>query len=181
LSLILTLTTLPGVAEVGYVSVQVEDAQRHPVRGVQIGIEGIGGSRLTGDDGKAQLPVGKDSAPSDWITLHILNSPAGKDLVMVSPWDSRAQIPSFANKPENFVNVIVVQRGDRAALESGTVLRSLAAKINKENAPKSADPSATSIDPKAALAQVAKQYGSTRKTSTSPSAAGGRRQPTRTM
>jgi hypothetical protein len=50
---------------------------------------------------------------------------------MISPWDSRTQVPSFEDKPENFVRVVVVQRGDRAALEDSSVLASFAEKISK--------------------------------------------------
>jgi tetratricopeptide (TPR) repeat protein len=150
---------LPCRAEHGFVLVLVQDAQHHPVRGVEIGIEGIGGSKVTGDDGKAQLPVGAGTKEGDWLPLVILHSPPGRDLVMISPWDSRSQIPSFEDKPENFVRVVVVQRGDRAALESNSVLASLAAKINKANAPKSANDQAPREDPKANLEAVAKQYG----------------------
>lgn len=51
-------TTMPCLAEHGFVVVLVQDTQHRPVRRVEIGIEGIGGSKLTGDDGKAQLAVG---------------------------------------------------------------------------------------------------------------------------
>ena len=49
--------------------------------------------------------------------------------------DGRTPVPSFEEKSENFVKVVVVQRGDRAALENASVLTSLAAKINSANAP----------------------------------------------
>ncbi len=80
------LATTPALAETGYITVQVQDAQRRPIRAIEIGVEGIGGSRLSGDDGKAQLALAKSTAPNDWITLQILHSPAGKDFVIVSPW-----------------------------------------------------------------------------------------------
>ena len=69
-------------------------------------------------------------------------------------------MPSFENETENFVKVVVVQRGDRVALENGAVLAALTAKINKANAPKSANKQAVE-DPKANLDAVAKQYGLT--------------------
>ena len=71
--------------------------------------------------------------------MQIVKSPPGQYLVMVSPWDYRAQVPSFENESDNFVEVVVVQRGERAALESGTVLKAAVSQINKANAPKSAD------------------------------------------
>jgi len=59
---------LPCWAEDGFVLVQVQDAQHHPVRGVKIGIDGFGGSKLTGDDGKAKLSVGSGARENDWIS-----------------------------------------------------------------------------------------------------------------
>jgi tetratricopeptide (TPR) repeat protein len=155
----LMLAAAYASAETGYVTVEVQDAQRRPLRGVDIGVEGIGGSRLSGDDGKAQLPLAKNAAPSDWITLQILHSPAGKDFVIVSPWDYRVQVPSFAEKPENFIRVVVVERGDRAALENGSVVTALAAKINTAKTPKPANPQSRPLDSQQALATVASQYG----------------------
>jgi hypothetical protein len=52
--------------------------------------------------------------------------------------------------------VVVVQHGERAALEQGTVLKALAQLINKANAPKSADKQAPPPDPKANLEAVAR-------------------------
>jgi tetratricopeptide (TPR) repeat protein len=150
---------LPCRAEQGFVLVLVQDTQHRPVRGVEIGIEGVGGSKITGNDGKAQIAVGAGTKVGDWIPLAILHSPSGKDLAMVSPWDGRAQAPPFEDKPENFIRVVVVQRGDRAALENGNVLTSLAEKINKANSPKSADKATPPPDPKVSLAAVAQQYG----------------------
>ncbi|MGC1297123.1 MAG: tetratricopeptide repeat protein [Alloacidobacterium sp.] len=158
-SLVSLLAASPALAEVGYITVQVQDAQRRPVRGVDIGVEGIGGSRLSGDDGKAQLALAKSAAPNDWITLQILHSPPSKDFVIISPWDYRVQVPSFAEKPENFIRVVVVERGDRAALENGSVITALAAKINTVKTPKVANPQTPPSDPKQALATVAGQYG----------------------
>ena len=153
------LGVCPVWAEHGFVLVQVQDTQHRPVRGVEIGIEGLGGSKLTGDDGKAKLSIGTAAKEGDWISLAVLHSPPGKDLAMISPWDSRSPIPSFEEKPENFVRVVVVQRGDLTALADGTVLASLAEKINKANAPKSAKEPSGPEDAKVNLDAVAKQYG----------------------
>ena len=158
---ILLLAVSPALAESGYLTVQVQDTQRRPVRGVDIGVEGLGGSHLSGDDGKAQLALAKSAAPNDWITLQILHSPPSKDFVIISPWDYRVQVPSFADKPENFIRVVVVERGDRAALENGSVVTALAAKINTVKTPKVANPQTPPPDPKQALATVANQYGLT--------------------
>ena len=127
---------------------------------MQIGIEGAGGTGTTGDDGKALLPLTKDTNENDWVSLQILHSPPGKDLVMVSPYDNHTLVPPFKNKAENFVRVVVMQRGDLAALQNRTVLKAFAEKINKANAPKSVGKQAAE-DPKANLDAVAKQFGLT--------------------
>lgn len=155
----LMLVTVPAVAETGYMIVQVQNVQRRPVHGVEIGIEGKGGSRLSGDDGKAQLPLARSVVPSDWVTLQILLSPAGKDFVIISPWDYRVQVPSFDEKAENFIRVVVVDRGDRAALENGAVITALAAKINNARNPKVDSLQTHPPDKQQALAAVASQYG----------------------
>jgi tetratricopeptide (TPR) repeat protein len=151
------LSPHPLFGETGKLVVQVKDVQDHAVRGIEIGVEGIGGSGVTGKDGKAVLVLGNGTRAGDWVSLSVQQSPAGSDCVMVSPWDGRSMVPSFADKAENFVKIVVVQRKDRTALVSGTVLTSLVQKINKEAAPRSKDHAAE--DPKAALNAVAKQYG----------------------
>lgn len=145
-------------AESGYVLVHVQDTQHHPVRGVEIGIEGSGGSKLTGDDGKARLPIGNAVKQGDWLSFDILHSPRGADYVLLSPWDNRSQVPSFEDKPENFIRLVVVRRGDRMALESNIGLASLTAKI-KNGGPKSANEQGPREDPKASLNTVAEKYG----------------------
>ena len=74
-------------AESGVLVVHVEDVQRHPISGVQIGVEGDGGSSITKDDGKARIPLAKETKEKSWISLQILRSPLPKDFVMLSPWD----------------------------------------------------------------------------------------------
>jgi tetratricopeptide (TPR) repeat protein len=146
-------------AESGILVVNVQDVHKHPVVGVEIGVEGDGGSAVTDDHGKARISLAAQNKQRDWVSLQILKSPSGKNLVMVSPWDSRTPVPSFENESENFVRVVVVELRDRAALEDASVLTALAAKINKANAPKTVEKEGREEDPKANLAAVAKQYG----------------------
>jgi tetratricopeptide (TPR) repeat protein len=154
-----SLNTCVAMAESGVLVVHVKDVQRHPIGGLQIGVEGDGGSAITGDDGKARIQLAKQTKEKSWVSLQILRSPPNKDYVMVSPWEYRAIIPSFENESENFIEVVVVQRGDRAALESGTVLAAATAQINKANATKTVDRTAPEEDPRSNLIAVAKQYG----------------------
>jgi hypothetical protein len=154
LPLAITLAAATCVAETGYVTVLVQDAQQHPVRLVEIEIENNGGSKLTKDDGMAQLPLAKASIPPTGLHFVSCTLRPAKTWKIVSPWDYDTQVPSFAENPENFIKIVVVQKGDRAALESGRVLISFVAKINKANAPKTANPQAPPPDPKEALIAV---------------------------
>ena len=146
-------------AETGILVVHVKDVQRQPVVGLEIGVGGDGGSAITDPKGKARIKLAPQTKEKSSVALQIVKSPPGQSLVMVSPWDYRTQVPSFENETDNFVEVVVVQRGERAALESGTVLKAAVSQINKANAPKSADKQAAPEDPKANLNAVAKQFG----------------------
>jgi len=159
LSTLLCATSLATLAESGFLVIHVRDVQERPIAGLEIGVKGDGGSATTGDDGKARIQLAKQTKENDWVSLQILHSPPGKDFMMVSPWDYGTFVPSFANESKNVVEIVVVQRGDRIALVSGAVLKSLTEQINKANAPKTADKQAPPEDPKANLAAVANQYG----------------------
>jgi tetratricopeptide (TPR) repeat protein len=146
-------------AETGFLVVHVEDVQGHPVAGLEIGVKGDGGSAKTDSKGKARIALAPQTKEKTSVSLQIVKSPSGQDLVMVSPWDYRAQVPSFENESDNFVEVVIVQRGDRAALESGTVLKAAVSQINKANFQLSAETHSTRENPIANLEAVAKQYG----------------------
>ena len=146
-------------AETGILVVHVKDVQRRPVARLEIGVEGYGGPVATDSQGIARIKLAPQTKQNSSVSLQIVQSPPRKDLMMVSPWDYRAQVPSFENESDNFVEVVVVQRGERAALESGTVLKATVQQINKANAPKSADKQATPENPKASLEAVAEQFG----------------------
>src|SRR5208337_1294162 len=115
----------------------------------EISVEGEGRSAVTDQNGKARIRLAPQTTENSWVALQIVKSPPGANLMMVSPWDYKERVPSFEDEAKNFVEVVVVQRGERAALESGTVMKALASQINKANAPKSADKQAAPLDPKA--------------------------------
>jgi len=146
-------------AESGILVVQVEDVHGKAVAGLEIGVKGDGGSAVTDSKGKARIRLAAQTTQKSYVYLLIVKSPPRQDVVMVSPWDSRTQVPSFENESENFVDVVVVQSGDRDALLSGTVLKSAVQRINRANAPKSADKQAPQENPKANLDAVAEQFG----------------------
>jgi tetratricopeptide (TPR) repeat protein len=151
---------VPLWAEAGILVVTVKDVHNRPVAGLKIGVSGDGGSAITDDNGKARIPLASQNKPNDSVSLQVQQSPPGKNLVMVSPWDSRILVPSFENKSENFVLIIVAESGDRAALENGSFLAALTAKIAKANTLKGVDRDGRQEDDsKTNLGAVAKQYG----------------------
>jgi tetratricopeptide (TPR) repeat protein len=151
-------------AETGFLVVHVNDVQKRPIIGLEIQeIAGLGDDRsaVTDQRGKARIRMAPTVKESSWVSLKILKSPPGMNWMIVSPWDYKSQVPSFENEAENFVEVVVVQHGERAALEQGMVLKALVQQINKANAPKSGGKQAAPPDPKVNLEAVAKQYGYT--------------------
>jgi hypothetical protein len=116
-------------AEQGILVVHVKDARGQPIAGLEIGTEGDGSAAITLKGGIARITLAKQTKAGSWVSLQVLTSPKGRDLVMISPWDGRALVPPFENESDNFVPVVVIERGDRAALENGTVLISLAKTI----------------------------------------------------
>jgi hypothetical protein len=149
----------PCAAETGKLVVQVQDLQQRPIKGVEVAVDGVVDSAVTGSDGKAVLALGSSVKEGDWVSLSLLHSSTGQDLVMATPWDGRAMVPPFANDDENFVKIVVLPSGENDALGNGRLLASLTAKIDRENAPRSSDGSLTYGNPQQALNAIAKQYG----------------------
>lgn len=161
--LLLLLSSLRPLAwaEKGILTVNVTDPQGHPVRGLQIGLKFGGGSDTTVDNGTASIPLALGTNEHSFVMLQIVSSPPGRNLALLSPYDSRVEIPPFENKPENFVNVTVVELGDRVALADGKVVFSLISKVNQANAQRSTSPAAPPQNSMAILEAIAKQYGYT--------------------
>ena len=103
----------------GTLVVHVSDPQDRPVRGLQIGLKSGGGTATTLDDGSARIPLAQGTNEHSFVSVQIVSSPRGADSVILSPYDFRVEVPSFENKPENYVSVTVVQRSDRTALAGG--------------------------------------------------------------
>lgn len=102
------------------------------------------------------MRLAPETQPGAWITLQVAGPP---DLVFISPWNSRARVPPFENHSENFVPVVLALRGDRAVLESGKALASMAARINAASAPKKSEVGSVEERRSAALAETAKLFG----------------------
>ena len=110
----------------GTLVVHVSDPRDRPVRGLQIGLKSGGGTATTLDDGSARIPLAQGTNEHSFVSVQIVSSPRGADSVILSPYDFRVEVPSFENKPENYVLVIAVQRSDRTALARGKVIAEIA-------------------------------------------------------
>ena len=144
-------------AEQGMLSLHVANPQGRPVSGVVLSTLGDGStSSPTDRSGKTRLRLAPQTQPATWITLQVASPP---DLVFISPWNARARVPPFENQSENFVPVVLAARGDRAMLESGKVLASIAARINAASAPSRAEERSVEERRAAALAETAKLFG----------------------
>ena len=113
------LLVICAVAEEGVLVLTVIDMGKHPFPGVRIGIEGGGGSPQTTDqNGKARLALAPGTKPSTPVELQIENQPNGIDVVIISPFEGRTNVPPFDNEQMNYVRVVLIKSGDNAMLQS---------------------------------------------------------------
>jgi hypothetical protein len=160
---LLLVCATPLLAEQGILVVHIEDLRGHPIAGVRLRAgagSSISSPRETADTfGAARIRLAARTKAGDAVMLEIVAVPKDKDLVIISPWNKWALVPPFEEEPKNFVPVVLVERGDRACLESTTCIRAAAAQINSSNAPKAAGERNGDEQRKEALAAVAQIFG----------------------
>jgi len=140
--------------------VHVSDVQNKPISGVVLSTRGDGsGGTKTDNAGKARIQLAIEDKSGNWVSLQIVQVLSKKDLVFISPWDRRAQIPPFENESDNFVPVVLAERGDKTMLENGKALLALAEKINAGNRPKFLKEQPSEEDRQQVLAEIAREHG----------------------
>ena len=153
----------PLFAEEGILVVHIGDLRGYPIAGVRLRAgagSSISSTRDTADTfGAARIRLAANTKAGDVVMLEIVAVPKDKDLVIISPWDRWALVPPFEEEAKNFVLVVLVERGDRACLESPPCIRAAAAQINKANAPKAAGERSSEEQRGVALAIVAASFG----------------------
>jgi uncharacterized protein YkwD len=118
------------IAEEGVLVVIATDTGEHPFPDVRIGTAGDGGSPQTTDqNGKARLKLAPGTKPNSWVKLLIGNAPNGVDVVFISPYDGRIRVPPYDNEQDNYDPVVLVKRGDKAMLESGSGMLAIHAAV----------------------------------------------------
>jgi len=137
-------------ADDGTLVVHVMDIHNQPVVGISLRA-GAGSSVARVDSfGQARIRLAPNTRPGDIVFLELM-APQ-RDLVFVSPLSRWTAVPSFDEKPSNFVEVILVKHGDRAMLEDGNAVKAMASEIVQKASLKSSG----SQD---ALKEVALEYG----------------------
>src|SRR5690348_16096670 len=111
-------------AEDGVLVLHVVDTQGKAISGVILTVGGDSStSSPTNRAGRTRIKLAPQSKPGSEVALVIVR--ANWDLVFISPWNGRIIIPPFQDKPENVVEIVLAQRGDRVLLESGQALIAL--------------------------------------------------------
>ncbi len=146
-------------AERGILEVYVADPQGRPIKGVELDDKGPGHSLSPSDAyGKTRIQLTPGTQPGDWIDLQIARVLDGHDLVLISPWNGKVIVPAFENESDNYVQVVLTKRGDRTALESGEVVKTLVAIILAESRPQ-IDELDTRKERRIILAEISQEYG----------------------
>jgi tetratricopeptide (TPR) repeat protein len=150
----------PAGAEQGVLVVQVSDTQRRPVTGVRIATRGDGSIGAPTDAaGRTRIRLAAQTRPGAIVALTIVPAPRTRDFVFVSPWDNQVRVPPFENESQNFAALVVVERGERAALESGPGFAALVARVNLATSAR--EVVAAPARPADALNEVAALFGLT--------------------
>ena len=148
------LSATAALAEDGVLVVHVIDIHQRPVVGVSMRA-GAGSSVARVDSfGEARIKLAANTHPGDLVFLDLVAS--NRDLVFISPISRFTAVPSFDEKPSNFVEVTLVKRGDRAMLENGTAAKAMASDVVQ-----GPTASAKPVSSEEALRQVAQKYGRT--------------------
>ena len=144
-------------AEQGVLVVHVSDPRDRPIQGVSLATQGDGSTGApTSGQGRTRIRLAAQTRPKTWVTLQVIRP---QDLVFISPWDKRVQVPPFENESENFVPVVLIERGNRLALESGQALVAIAARVNEKNSIKAVGTTENPKSNQTALEEVAHEFG----------------------
>ena len=144
-------------AEDGLLVLHVSDPQEASLSGVQLSAKGQGTtSPPTGADGKTQIRLGAETEPGDWVTLSVVRP---KSLVFISPWDARAMVPPFENEADNFVPLVLLERGKKQALQSDDVLKALAERLVNAIPLRSQDEEVSEAEREKVRNEIASEFG----------------------
>src|SRR5262245_22025941 len=153
-------------AEEHILVVHVQDTKGKAVTGVVLAPQGDGAvgaptvKRTPSDKtGRTRIRLANATRPGQWVSLQIVPQKDGPDWVFISPWNQRALVPSFANESENFVPVVLGERGSRELLESDQAVEAVTARILEKLGPRLDRSEITEEERKRVLAEQAAAFG----------------------
>lgn len=126
------LLSLPPLVEEGVLELRVTDVTGQTVRNIGITCGERCATAYSDDVGRARLKLPPEKRSDDWVFLQTMKGSGGQEWVLVSPWDFRLNVPSFANKPENIAVITVARKGDRQLLSSGRAVQTLTTRIVRQ-------------------------------------------------
>jgi tetratricopeptide (TPR) repeat protein len=126
------MLSFPTPVEEGVLELRVTDVTGQTVRNIGITCGERCATAYSDDVGRARLKLPPDKRSDDWVSLQTMKGSGGQEWVLISPWDFRLNVPSFANKPENIAVITVARKGDRQLLSSGKAVETLTARIVRQ-------------------------------------------------
>src|ERR1051326_5702590 len=123
-----------SLPEEGYLVLSVTNTAGEPIDNIAITCTGDC-AEASSVKGRVRLKLPPQTRSGEWVTLKIVNR-SDSDWVLISPWDSRVLIPSFDNKADNAIPVVVARRGDKEILSSSKALEAIAKRVLTEVTPK---------------------------------------------
>lgn len=130
--LLLLLWSLIIPIEEGVLELRVTDVTGQVIRNLGITCGAQCSTAYSDDAGRARLKLPPEKRSDDWVFLEVVKGSGNGEWVLISPWDFRLNVPSFANKPENIAVVTIARKGDRQLLSSGRAVETMTARIVKQ-------------------------------------------------
>jgi tetratricopeptide (TPR) repeat protein len=109
-------------AESHVLVLQIQDANRQPLQGIEIGVMGTGGSDVSDRQGRARISLGSDTREGTAVSLQLILHGRASKYVFLSPFDGRVTVPSYRNEADNYAPIMLVKPGDRLLLSSNVAI-----------------------------------------------------------
>jgi tetratricopeptide (TPR) repeat protein len=161
ITLVMSFTAIvhavPAFAEDGILRLHVTNPAGKAIDGVTLGPNGVGTPGKTKDGGRASIQLPSQVKEFAAIKLQIIGGPGTLDFV--SPWDHVVVIPSFANDPANYAEIVLAPHGAVSMLQHDRSVRALASAITYGASTGKASDQPGSGSRQSRLELVARDYG----------------------
>lgn len=118
-------------AEQGVLVLKASTLADRPLKGLVLTTMGDGGMGPPTDDlGKTRIRLGGDAKPGSPVKLLIANSPGGKEMMFISPWNGEVIVPCFENAPNCVHPVWLTDTKNKEILRNGKALAATTERVN---------------------------------------------------